>query len=71
MKLIKIALPLICLCCKPEAQITQLFNGEDLSGWYADVPAMDTTSIGSPFLVRDGLLVSMGDPRGHLITEQS
>lgn len=51
--------------------MTQLFNGNDLSGWHVDVPAMDTTSVGSPFLVRNGLLVSLGDPRGHLITDQS
>jgi hypothetical protein len=51
--------------------VTQLFNGNDLSGWHVDVPAMDTTSVGSPFLVRNGLLVSLGDPRGHLITDQS
>lgn len=51
------------------AQSTSLFNGKDLSGWHADVPDMDTSStLESPFFVRDGKLVSAGEPRGHLIT---
>ncbi len=49
-----------------------LFNGRDLSGWHADVPDMDTKKeLKSPFLVRNGLLVSMGVPNGHLITDKS
>lgn len=53
-----------------EAQSRQLFNGEDLSGWHADVPAMDDDpTVESPFIVRDGLLVSLGEPRGHLLTD--
>lgn len=46
-----------------------LFNGEDLSGWHIDVPAMDTTDLKTPFIVRNGILVSLGEPRGHLITD--
>lgn len=47
-----------------------LFNGRDLSGWHADVPKMDDDpSLKSPFLVRDGKLVSLGTPGGHLITD--
>jgi Domain of Unknown Function (DUF1080) len=47
-----------------------LFNGKDLSGWHADVPEMDTNKLANlPFLVRNGLLVSMGNPQGHLITD--
>lgn len=47
-----------------------LFNGKDLTGWYADVPAMNAdTTLATPFFVRDGLLVSAGEPRGHLITD--
>ncbi|GAA4415058.1 hypothetical protein GCM10023187_45220 [Nibrella viscosa] len=54
------------------AQSKSLFNGKDLSGWHADVPAMDNNpSVKNPFLVRDGLLVSMGEPNGHLITDAS
>ena len=48
-----------------------LFNGKDLSGWHADVPEMDNNSdVASPFIVRNGLLVSMGKPGGHLITDK-
>lgn len=47
-----------------------MFNGKDLTGWHADVPEMDKNKeVKSPFLVRDGLLVSMGTPGGHLITD--
>lgn len=54
-----------------ETPITQsLFNGKDLTGWHVDVPEMDTvpTAI-NPFIVRDGNLVSLGTPQGHLITD--
>lgn len=47
-----------------------LFNGHDLTGWHADVPALDNNPSGkSPFIVRDGMLVSLGSPGGHLITD--
>lgn len=47
-----------------------LFNGKDLKGWHADVPEMDKNkSLKTPFIVRDGLLVSLGTPGGHLITD--
>lgn len=49
-----------------------LFNGSDLSGWRMDVPALDSNPNGAkPFIVRNGLLVSLGSPGGHLITERS
>lgn len=48
----------------------KLFNGKDLSGWHADVPEMDTNPAAkTPFIVRNGLLVSLGTPGGHLITD--
>jgi len=51
-------------------QLTRLFNGKDLTGWTADVPARDTDpSLKASFVVRDGLLVSLGEPRGHLLTD--
>ncbi len=54
------------------SQSVSLFNGRDLTGWHVDVPAMDTAAdVASPFLVRNGLLVSMGSPNGHLITDRS
>jgi hypothetical protein len=47
-----------------------LFNGRDLSGWHADVPAADGKPETPPsFTVRDGMLVSLGSPPGHLITD--
>ena len=48
-----------------------LFNGRDLSGWHADVPAADDhPDVAPSFVARDGLLVSRGVPRGHLITDR-
>ena len=47
-----------------------IFNGRDLTGWHADVPAADDDpSIDPSFIVRDGKLVSMGVPAGHLISD--
>jgi hypothetical protein len=47
-----------------------LFNGRDLTGWHADVPAADSNvRVRGPFVVRHGLLVSLGEPRGHLLTD--
>lgn len=49
---------------------TKLFNGIDLHGWHADVPEMDTNPAAkTPFIIRNGLLVSLGTPGGHLITD--
>jgi len=54
-----------------EGESISLFNGKDLTGWHADVPkADDNPDIEPSFIVRDGKLVSMGDPRGHLITDK-
>lgn len=53
------------------AESIPLFNGKDLTGWKADVPEADKNPQVSPsFIVRDGLLVSMGKPGGHLVTEK-
>jgi hypothetical protein len=58
---------------KPAAtkgETRSLFNGKDLTGWHADVPELDKNPQGkSPFVVRDGNLVSLGTPGGHLITD--
>ncbi len=52
------------------SQTTPLFNGKDLTGWHADVPDMDDDPDAKmPFIVRDGMLVSLGSPGGHLITD--
>jgi|SRR5688572_23869315 len=51
-------------------QSKSLFNGKDLSGWHIDVPDMDKDkSLKTPFTVRNGMLVSLGTPGGHLITD--
>ncbi len=70
------SLPLLCFAllfgcgvlAQPQTQ--SLFNGKDLTGWHLDVPAMDKdSSVQSPFFVRDGLLITAGEPQGHLITD--
>lgn len=64
-------LALLCLSSITSlAQTKRLFNGKDLTGWHIDVPDKDKNSDISPsFIVRNGLLVSMGNPQGHLITD--
>ena len=52
------------------AQSYSLFNGKDLSGWRIDIPEKDTNAAAiNPFIIRNGLLVSLGTPQGHLITD--
>lgn len=47
-----------------------LFNGKDLTGWHVDIPAADQKpDIKPTFVVRDGNLVSLGSPQGHIITD--
>lgn len=49
----------------------QLFDGKSLAGWKSDVPkADDDPNLPPSFIVRDGKLVSLGSPKGHLITEK-
>lgn len=46
-----------------------LFNGKDLTGWKADIPAHDNLTDPDPvFFVRDGVLVDLGRPAGQLLT---
>ena len=48
-----------------------LFNGKDLAGWHVDVPHRDNNPDAKPtFIVRDDMLVSLGNPQGHLITDK-
>ena len=55
-----------------DAKSKSLFNGEDLTGWHVDIPALDDNPDGkSAFIVRDGNLVSLGNPKGHLITDDA
>jgi hypothetical protein len=58
--------------CASQRQPHSLFNGRDLSGWEVDVPAPDSNvRVRNPFVVRNGMLVSLGEPRGHLLTDSS
>ncbi len=56
--------------CSNQPQPQTLFSGINLTGWHVDVPAMDNNpDTINPFIVRDGMLVSLGTPAGHLITD--
>ncbi|HUQ70033.1 MAG TPA: DUF1080 domain-containing protein [Planctomycetaceae bacterium] len=60
----------------PEAlvpdRVIQLFNGRDLSGWKPDVPSKDRNpDAPDSFIVRNGMLVSLGLPRGHLLSDSA
>jgi len=69
MKLAALLIPL--LTASAFAESIALFNGKDLSGWTADVPEADKNpSVKPSFIVRDGKLVSLGKPLGHLVTEK-
>ena len=61
----------VIACTTPEKpKAISLFNGVDLTGWHVDVPAMDQhPDTINPFIVRDSMLVSLGIPVGHLITD--
>ncbi len=49
---------------------TSLFNGNSIEGWHVDVPKMDNdANARNPFIIRDGMLVSLGTPGGHLISD--
>lgn len=67
------SLLLACHASAPDQPApVSLFNGRDLTGWHVDVPARDSNvRLRNPFLVRNGMLVSLGEPRGHLITDSS
>jgi hypothetical protein len=71
-KIFLIAFPGLIFACATHkvARPYSLFNGKDLSGWHVDVPQMDTSVKPiNPFIVRNGMLVSLGTPGGHLITD--
>ena len=60
---------LVSSCSSQES--TSLFNGKDLTGWHIDVPMMDSIpEANNPFIVRNGMLVSLGTPQGHVITDK-
>jgi hypothetical protein len=52
------------------AQQKYLFDGKSLAGWHADIPAKDKDpNTPDAFIVRNGNLVSLAQPLGHLITD--
>lgn len=71
MRILPFVLMIILVSCNNTGQDSiSLFNGSDLNGWHIDVPAMDTNpDTINPFIVRDGMLVSLGKPAGHIITD--
>lgn len=61
---------LVFSCGSPGPETQSLFNGVDLTGWHSDIPAKDINpDTADAFIVRDSMLVSLGDPRGHLISD--
>ena len=70
MKIVIVILLIIPLRVLSQSAAYSLFNGRNLSGWHIDVPEMDTNAVArNPFIIRNGLLVSLGEPNGHLITD--
>jgi hypothetical protein len=58
------------LAAQKKLKSIELYTGKNLAGWHADVPDMDKDpNLKTPFIIRNGLLVSMGTPGGHLITD--
>lgn len=58
-------------CSQQKSESVSLFNGKDFTGWHIDVPAMDgNDTVPSPFIIRSGLLVSLAEPQGHIITDK-
>lgn len=68
---ILMSLFILSSCTDKQGKTESLFNGTDLTGWHIDVPEMDDNPEAiNPFIVRDGMLVSLGTPGGHLITDK-
>lgn len=67
---IRLLLILVLIVSCEQQSTTSLFNGKDLDGWHIDVPEMDSIPDAiNPFIIREGNLVSLGTPKGHLITD--
>jgi len=73
MKKIIVLVPVIILAvvsCSREETISLI--SQDLDKWHTDVPAMDNNpDTINPFIVREGMLVSLGTPSGHLISDDT
>ena len=64
-------IPLLFISFSLFSQSFPLFDGKSLDGWYMDVPDLEKdSSLRIPFIVRNGLLVSLGTPNGHLLTKK-
>lgn len=64
-------IPFLLISSLVFSQSIQLFDGKSLEGWHMDVPDLEKdSSLRIPFLVRNGLLVSLGTPNGHLLTDK-
>ena len=60
----------LIISCDKQSTIN-LFNGKDLTGWHIDVPEMDNNpDAKNPFIIRDGMFVTLGKPEGHIITDK-
>ncbi len=69
-KLLLLAILIITVTACDSKKKVALYNGQNLEGWHVDVPEMDSVpNTRNPFIIRDGHLVSLGTPRGHLITD--
>ncbi|MDT8401282.1 MAG: DUF1080 domain-containing protein [Bacteroidales bacterium] len=65
-------LTLILLAACNREETISLIPGDNLEGWHVDIPAMDNNpDTLNPFIIRNGMLVSLGSPGGHLITGNS
>ncbi len=68
--IITLAASAILFCTLSSFAQYSLFNGKDLNGWHIDIPEMDTNAAAiNPFIIRNKMLVSLGTPQGHLITD--
>ncbi len=75
MRPLLLLLPLLATGCGqavPATTTVTLYNGVDLTGWHVDIPDADENpEIAASFAVEDGVLMSLGSPNGHLITDAS
>jgi hypothetical protein len=61
-----------CTAAPRAPQPIALWNGKDLGGWHSDVPAADNDpNAPASFAAQDGVLISRGNPPGHLITDRA
>lgn len=67
--LLAIMLTLFCNILSVKAQTRSLFNFKNFDGWHIDVPEMDKNPTANPFIIRNGNLVSLANPQGHIITD--